>query len=235
MDFERMLRYCTLLEQNNNRTWFHEPENHALYTAAKQDFVDLVDELRYRIADHCAPDLAERIIFADSRSLMYRVPRDMRANKGKPPYNPRWGADLSADRHSLLPIGYYVHIQPGNRSLFGTGAYGWDGELLQRFRSYLSENSARFFDALERCGYPMFGDRLKNVPRGFDRDDPAAEYLKFKSWLTAREFADGELTDFDRFLDDVTAAVERMEPLRRFFTDALTGRRKNPFDPTDWD
>ena len=235
MDFERMLRYCALLEQNNNRTWFHEPENHKLYVGAKEDFTELVEELKFRIADHCAPDLAERLIFADAKALQYRVPRDMRANKGKPPYNPRWGADLSADRHTPIPIGYFVHIQPGGQSLFGTGAYGWDADTLLRVRTYLSENADRFFDALERCGYPIFGDHLKNVPRGFDPDDPTAEYLKFKSWLAGRHFADSELTEFDRFLDDVTEAVERLEPLRCFFNDALTGRRKNPFDPTDWD
>ena len=235
MGFERMLRYCTALELNNDRAWFHTPENHKLYEAAKQDFTDLVAELKFRIADRCAPDLAEGLIFADPKALQYRIPRDMRANKGKPPYNPRWGADLSADRHSLLPIGYYVHIQPGNRSLFGTGAYCWDSELLLKVRSYLSENAERFFDALDRCGYPMFGDKLKNVPRGFDPDDPASEYLKFKSWLAARHFEDSELTTFDRFLDDVCDTVDRMEPLRLFFSDALTGKRKNPFDPSDWD
>ena len=235
MDFERMLRYCRLLEQNNHRAWFHDPDNHKLYTQARQDFIDLVEELKYRIADHCAPDLAERLIFADPKALLYRIPRDMRTNKGKLPYNPRWGADLSADRHTLIPLGYYIHIQPEGRSLFGTGAYCWERELLLKVRTYLSENSDRFFEVLDQCGYPMFGDRLKGVPRGFDPEDPAAEYLKFKTWLTARYFADSELTDFDRFLDAAAETVDRMEPLRCFFNDALTGRRKNPFNPSDWD
>ena len=235
MDFERMLRYCTLLEQNNNRTWFHEEANHKLYTEARQDFIELLDELRFRIADHASADLAERLIFADSKALMFRVPRDMRTNKGKPPYNPRWSADLSGDRHSMLPLGYYVHIQPGNRSMFGTGAWCWESEMILKIRTYISENFERFLDVLDSCGYPLSGDRLKNVPRGFDPADPAAEYLKFKDWLVSRSFADGELRDFDRFLDDITETVERMEPLRRYFTDALTGYRKNPFDPTDWD
>ena len=235
MDFERMLRYCTLLEQNNQRTWFHEPENYQLYTAAKQDFIALVDELRYRIADRTTPDLANRLIFADSKALMFRIPRDMRTNKGKPPYNPRWSADLSGDRNSFLPLGYYVHIQPGDRSLFGTGVWTWDSETVLNIRSYISGHFAQFFEALELCGYPLSGARLKNVPRGFDPDDPAGDYLKFKDWLVSRPFPDACLTDFDRFFDAVTETVDRMEPLRCFFADAASGPHRNPFDPTDWD
>ena len=61
MDFDRMLRYCTLLEQNNNRVWFHKKDNHALYTAAKEEFTELLVELQFRLSEVVAPDLAERL------------------------------------------------------------------------------------------------------------------------------------------------------------------------------
>jgi len=235
MNFERMLRYCTLLELNNDRTWFHQPENHQLYVDAKQDFTALVETLLLRVADVVSPDLAQRMIFADPKAIQYRIPRDMRSNKGKLPYNPRFSADLSGDRHALLPIGYYVHIQPGGSSLFGTGAWCPDAEYLRNVRRCISEDFDRFSDALERCGCPMIGDRLKNVPKGFAPDDPAAEYLKFKSWLVTRSFADAELGDFDRFVEQAVETAERMEPLRRFFNDAFSGKRRNPLDPADWE
>lgn len=221
LDFDRMLRYCEQLELNNDRAWFHTPENHALYTEAKQDFTDLVVDLKFRLSEVVSPDLAEKLIFADAKALQYRVPRDMRTNKSKPPYNPRWGADLSGDRRSLLPLGYYLHIQPGNRSLFGTGAWCWESEQVLRIRTYISANFARFSDALAQCGYPMTGDRLKNVPRGFDADDPAAEYLKFKDWLVARCYTDAELRSFDGFVRSAVETAVRMEPLRRFFSEVL--------------
>lgn len=231
MDFERMLRYCALLEQNNTRSWFHDPENHRLYTDAKQDFIDLVEALKLRIADCCSPDLAERLIFVEAKTLLYRIPRDMRVNKGKPPYNPRWSAYLAADRHSLTPVGYYVHIQPGDRSLFGTGAWCESPETLLRIRTYISENARRFKRALDRCGYPLTGERLKNVPRGFDPADPAGEYLKFKDWLVARPFPDAALGSLDAFLDAAAETVARMEPLRRFFSDAFSDAGPRPLVP----
>ena len=235
MDFDRMLRYCAALEAHNDRAWFHDEANHALYTLARQDFVSLVETLCFRIASLATPDLEEKLLFADAKKLLYRIPRDMRTNRGKPPYNPRWAADLSGDRHSVLPVGYFVHIQPGGRTFFGTGAWCEDAETLLNVRSYLSEHFDRFADALERCGCPLTGDRLKNVPRGFDPADRAADYLKYKDWLVSRSFADGELTSFGRFADDAAAAAERMEPLRRFFNDALSQKKRSPWVPSDWE
>ena len=235
MDFDRMLRYCELLERNNNRTWFHDRDNHALYVAAKEDFTELLLDLKFRLSEVVAPDLAERLLFADPKAMQYRVPRDMRGKHGVPPYNPRWAADVSADRHSLLPLGYYVHIQPGGRTMFGTGAWCWEPEMLLRIRTAISAQFLRFADALEQSGSPLWGDQLKRVPRGFSEDDPAAPYLKYKSWLVSREFADAELRSFDGFVADCVAAAERMEPLRVFFNDALAGIHRNPRETSDWD
>ncbi len=234
MDFDRMLRYCAALEVHNERAWFHDGENHRLYTAARQDFIALVELLQFRIAERTTPDLAEKLLFAEPRSLLYRIPRDMRTNRNKPPYNPRWAADLSGDRHSILPVGYYVHIQPGDRSFFGTGAWCEDSETLRNVRMSISEQFDRFSAALAACGAPLFGDRLKNVPRGFDAGDPAAEYLKYKDWLVARPFADRELDTFAHFADAAAEAVSRMEPLRRFFNDALSRKRRSPWIASDW-
>ena len=235
MDFDRMLRYCELLERNNNRTWFHDRDNHALYAAAKEDFTELLLDLKFRLSEVVDPELSERLLFADPKAMQYRIPRDMRGKRSGPPYNPRWAADVSADRHTLLPLGYYVHIQPGGRTMFGTGAWCWEPEMLLRIRTAISTQFLRFADALEQCGSELFGDRLTRIPRGFDEADPAAEYLKYKNWFVSREFSDAEMQSFDGFVADCVAAAERMEPLRLFFNDALSGIRRNPLDVSDWD
>ncbi len=234
MDFDRMLRYCEALERNNNRTWFHAPDNHALYTAAKEDFTDLLLDLKFRLSEVVAPDLAERLLYADPKRMQYRIPRDMRGKRSGPPYNPRWAADVSGDRHALLPLGYYVHVQPGGRTVFGTGAWCWEPEMLLRVRTAISTQFLRFSEALAESGCPLWGDRLKRLPRGFDASDPAAEYLKYKDWFVSRDFADGELCSFDGFISDCVTAARRMEPLRVFFNDALRGVHRNPLETSDW-
>ena len=231
MDFERMLRYCALLELNNNRSWFHE--NHKLYEEAKQDFIDLTDLLKFRIAGLTTPELSERLLYANAKDMLYRIPRDMRVWKNAPPYNPSWRAYIAGDRHAIWPVGYFYMVAPGGKTHFGTGAWCPDNDWLRRIRTYISENYDRFFDAFLSAGYPLWEEhcfKLKNVPRGFDPADPAAEFLKYKEWFVSESFADGELTSFDAFADRVEAAVERMESLRRFFDDAFAQKVHSPWE-----
>ena len=120
MEFENMLRYCRELEMNNNRTWFHE--NHEQYERAKEDFTELVERLKFAVAERADLSFQERVMFADPAKMLYRIPRDARMYKNKPPYNPTWRAYISPDKKSLLPLGYFVRVAPGGMSHIGTGA-----------------------------------------------------------------------------------------------------------------
>ena len=225
MDFERMLGYCAALELHNERGWFHE--NHKWYEGAKDDFTALVEDIKYTIVDHCDAALAEQLVFAQPKAMLYRVPRDVRVHRNAPPYNPSFRAYFSPDKRALLPVSYYLSIQPGGRSHFGTGLWtGGDRERLFEAREYLRDHLDAFEDALEASGCELFNgpdSRLKNVPRGFDPEDPAAEYLKYKEWYILRSFPDAELRDFGSFCGLVAETVERMEPFRRFSAAALSG------------
>ncbi|MBR1659848.1 MAG: DUF2461 domain-containing protein [Oscillospiraceae bacterium] len=227
MEFDRMLRYCALLEQNNNRGWFHE--NHKLYEDAKRDFTDLTNILKYRVAELVSPELSERLLYANAKDMLYRIPRDMRVWRNAPPYNPTWRAYIAGDRHAMWPVGYFYMVAPG-KTHFGTGAWCPDSQWLRRVRSAISGNFERFAMALADAGYPLSGDSLKRVPAGFDPGDPAGEYLKYKEWFVSEQFQDGELTDFDAFADRCCEAVRRMEPLRRFFDDVFAQKAMSPWD-----
>ena len=223
-----MLRYCALLEKNNHRTWFHE--NHKLYEQAKADFTELTELVKYTVADHCGPELAQRLLYANPKDLLYRIPRDARVWRNAPPYNPSWRAYIAGDKHSMWPVGYYYMIAPGNKSHFGTGGWCPDADWLRRIRNYISANFERFAIALAQCGYELSGESLKRVPAGFDPLDPAGEYLKYKEWFISQPFADGELRDFDGFTARVAETVERMEPLRLFFDDAFAQKVHSPWE-----
>ena len=228
MTFERMLRYCALLEANNERSWFHA--HHDLYEEAKGDFTDLVEQLKFRVADLCTPDLAERLIFVRAKDLLYRIPRDMRVHHNAPPYNPTWRAYLSGDRHALTPVGYFLKVAPGDASQFGTGAWCPDPGWTRHFRQEISERYEEFDALVSACGLPLEGEKLKRVPRDFDPLDPAGEFLKYKEWLVSVHFRDAELTDFDAFEAQIARAVERMEPLRQFFNGCYLRRQRQPWE-----
>ena len=228
MDFERMLRYCAALELNNERGWFHA--NHKQYEQARQDFIDLTDYLKFALADHVSADLSERLLLTRAKDMLYRIPRDMRVYRHQPPYNPSWRAYLGGDRHAVTPVGYYYMIAPGDRSHFGTGGWCPDAAWLRQIRRYISDHFTRFDEALAACGLPLEGEKLKRVPRDFDPGDPAGEYLRYKEWYVSVHFRDEELGDFDGFVQKVLDGVRRMEPLRRFFSDAFLQKPRQPWE-----
>ncbi len=227
-EFENMLRYCRELALNNNRSWFHE--NHRQYEEAKADFTELVEMTKFTVAEHCDDTLRERVMFARPKDMLYRIPRDVRVHRNKPPYNPTWRAYINGDKRMLLPLGYYMMIAPDGRSEFGTGAWCPDGEYLRRVRDYIAENWEELDDIVEAGGFELIGEKLKRCPRDYDPEHPAVEYLKHKDWFVLVNFDDSELTSFDAFTGRVAAEVERMEPLRRYFDRALRATKESLWD-----
>ena len=75
MPFDRMLRYCADLRDHNEREWFHA--NHRRYEEARKDFLSLLDQLRYAIAE-ASPEIGGDILYMDARDWVYRIARDMR-------------------------------------------------------------------------------------------------------------------------------------------------------------
>ncbi len=223
MKFENMLSYCRALEMNNNRTWFHE--NHKQYEIAKEDFTELVERVKFAVAQRVDLDTQERIMFTDPRLMMYRIPRDARVYKNKPPYNPTWRAYISPDKKQLLPLGYVMMVAPGGLSHFGTGAWCPDGVHLRRVRDYIAENWEELEELLEESGLALRGEKLKRCPREYESEHPAAEYLKHKSWLLLESVPEEVTESDDTYMEYVCALMDRMEPLRRYFQRAMEDRQ----------
>ena len=225
MNFDNMLSYCRALELNNNRTWFHE--NHKQYEIAKEDFTDLVERVKFAAAERVDTDLRDRLIFADPKTMLYRIPRDARMYKSKPPYNPTWRAYISPDKKQLLPLGYFMMVAPGGLSHFGTGAWCPDSEYLRRVRDYIADTWEELDELIEESGLTLVGEKLKKVPRDFESNHPAGEYLKHKSWIFIENIPSEALENDDRYMEAVCALMDRMEPLRRYFQRALEDRRES--------
>lgn len=228
MEFENMLRYCRELELNNNRTWFHE--NHKQYEIAKEDFTQLVDMVKYAVVERVDASLQERLIFADPRIMLYRIPRDARMYKTKPPYNPTWRAYISPDKKQLLPLGYFMMVAPNGQSHFGTGAWCPDKDYLHRVRDYIASHWEELEELIEESGLTLLGEKLKRCPAEYDAEHPAAEYLKHKSWIFIEDVPVEDFESFDEYISYIGALLDRMEPLRRFFERAMQQRVDSIWD-----
>lgn len=69
----------------------------------------------------------------------------------------------------------------------------------------------------------MDGEKLKNVPRGYEADHPQAEFLKFKSWCLEDSVADSIVNDGPQLLEYAAERFFLMEPFNAYLNKALTG------------
>jgi len=72
----------------------------------------------------------------------------------------------------------------------------------------------KYFGTLE-------GDELKTAPRGYEKDHPALDLLRKKSFIVQRNFSDGEVVD-DNFLLEVKKTFEAMRPYFDYMSMVLT-------------
>ena len=68
----------------------------------------------------------------------------------------------------------------------------------------------------------MRGTALKNVPAGYEKEHPQAEYLKFKSWYLEYMISDTDLMDAESFLEKAVELFRLMKPFNDYLNKALT-------------
>jgi acyl-CoA synthetase (AMP-forming)/AMP-acid ligase II len=83
-----------------------------------------------------------------------------------------------------------------------------------------AEEIDEFCKALKEGNIAVGGEKLKTMPRGFSADDPAAEYIKHKSWVMILDIPDEDVGSFDEFTEYLINYVKRMEPMRKFLLKA---------------
>ena len=67
------------------------------------------------------------------------------------------------------------------------------------------------------------GTALKNVPKGYEKEHPQAEYLKFKSWYVEYPLKDEVWDHEDAFLAKAAEIFRIMKPFNDFLNRALVG------------
>jgi uncharacterized protein (TIGR02453 family) len=213
--------YLTDLENNNNREWFNA--NKEIYKKSSAEF-----EAVLRLLILAVSKFDTSIPFCDPKSLMFKVARDTRFSSDKTPYNPSFRACISSAGKMPIPVGYYLSIQPGNRSFLGGGlAHSGIKGAADRVRDYIISHSSEFSEIVTdkefSAHFSIQGEALKNVPRGYDKDHPQAEYLKNKSWYLQYPVSDNLFSDTDGFVEQAEQIFLLMKPFIDYLNAALAG------------
>ena len=208
------LDFLTQIKCNNNRDWFIE--NRTAYLDAKENFESFVQELINHIIEF------EPIMKGlEAKSCVFRINRDIRFSNDKSPYKSHFGAFIvrGGKQNGDKYAGYYFHIEPG-KSIMAGGAYTPPTPWLSEIREKISDSPEDFIkitSAKEFIKYfgSVDGEKLKTAPKGYPKDHPHIELLKFKSYLVVNEASDKLVLSND-FLDHVINVFKTMKPLNDY-------------------
>ncbi len=206
------IQFLKDVAKNNNRPWF--AENKDKYVAAKKNMDDFGNALMNEMGKH--DEIAQVKI--------YRIYRDTRFSKDKTPYKKSLSGYLERAT-KWKRGGYYFHIEP-NGYFLGGGFWNPNSEDLKRIRQEIAADDTEFRNIITDKKFVDYfgglqGNQLKTAPRGFEKDHPAVDLLRYKQFLVMKKFTEKEVLA-DDFLEKVAEGFRNMRPFFDYMSDVLT-------------
>ena len=215
------LNFLKSLKKNNSKEWFEK--NRKSYESAKEDFASLVTNV---IAQFGKKEAG--IASLTAKDCLFRINRDVRFSKNKAPYKTNMGASMKAGGKKSNLAGYYLHIEPGGNSFVGGGCYMAEPDLVKKIRQEIDYSWTEFSKIIKNKKFvSQYGDldkgegmSLSREPKGYEKENPAIEYIKLKSWIAFTSLTDEDLTSKD-IEKKIIAAFETLQPMIHFLNRAL--------------
>jgi uncharacterized protein (TIGR02453 family) len=214
------LKFLKDLKKNNNKPWFdaHRGE----YDNAKQDFANFIQSV---IDRHSKTD--KSISSLKAKDCIFRINRDIRFSKDKTPYKTNMGASINKGGKKSVFGGYYFHCEPGE-SFVGGGLWVPMPPDLKKVRQEIDYCFDEFKKIISSSKFKkVYGElyreedvSLSKVPHGFEKDNPAADYIKLKSFLAMKKLNEKDILSKD-LVKQTVEAFEALNPLLQFINRAL--------------
>jgi len=128
-------------------------------------------------------------------------------------------------KHLIKITSVYFHIEPGN-TVIGGGFFGPNPADLKHIRNQIAADDKPLRKILKNATFKKYfgtlqGNQVKTSPKGFDKEHPAIDLIRYKQFYVFRTFTDKEVTSPD-FMKEV---VKTSKAFRKFFdymSDILT-------------
>jgi len=208
--------FLRALKENNNREWFNEHKDRFLQENALIE--QFAEALLHKLSVH---DLLET---QPGKKLLYRIYRDTRFSQDKTPYKTHFSGSFKRATKQRRG-GYYFHIEQGNSFVAG-GFFGPSPEDLKLIRDDIAFDDTQVRKILNSKSFvanfgALQGEQLKSAPKGFEKDHPAVDLLRFKQFLLIRKFSDEEVMKAS-FLEEADKSYKAMRPFFDYMSDVLT-------------
>ena len=201
------------IRDNNNRDWFKE--NKERYDIAQIEIKDFMESVYNDLSKF---DEIEK-------KKLFRIYRDVRFSKDKTPYSSNFR--LSYGRAGAYRRGgYFIKIEPGGGSFAGGGFYNPESSDIKLIRDQIAADdkplrkiikSKKFKDTFRE----LLGEKLKTAPKGYPKDHPAIDLLRYKSMYVVHSFSDKEVMS-PGFSKEVNKVYKNIQPFFAYMTDILT-------------
>jgi len=215
--FDKSFDFLKTLSQNNNRDWYHA--NKTFYNDAKQEFEHVTEILLHEVSG-----FDKDILGLVPKDCIFRIFRDVRFSANKLPYKTNFGTFLTRGGKKAGFAGYYLHIQPENSFIAG-GIYMPPSPVLKEIRNDIFEHIDEFKEIIgssemKKNFGELAGDKLVNPPRGFPKEFPDVELLKYKNYSFIKFKSDKEMQD-ERILKEIVDGFRILYPFIRFLNEAI--------------
>ena len=213
----KAVSFLRSLKRNNDREWFRERKDQ-YETFVKAPMVAVIEQLAHDFQTF-APELVA------SQKSIYRIYRDTRFSDDKTPLKTNIAASFpwrGLPRHQ----GAGLYLEVAHQWVWiGGGMYAPETSQLAAVREHIAANHKRLRAIVESPGFKkavgaLDGAKLQRVPRGFDKDHPAAEYLRHRQFLAAKEYPAAFASD-PKVYAGVLGVFKQVAPLVRFLNEPL--------------
>jgi uncharacterized protein (TIGR02453 family) len=217
------------LERNNKREWF-QPRKHVYEEYVRSPLESLVNAINAEFAE-----FAPRYVTPVKKAI-FRIYRDTRFSKDKRPYKTHIAATFYLQNLSKAagPC-FYFHFTPKELLVFA-GVYMPEREELLEIRNLLSERHSEFREllrarSLRNAMGELQGEQLSRVPKGFDKDHPAEDFLRRRQWFVESTMS-GDVVTSARLLPEILLRFRAAAPMIEFLNQPFVQQsrpRKLPF------
>lgn len=209
---KKSLKFLKDIKKNNNREWFHK--NKDQFKEANDNMKLFLESLKTEMNKF---DVIEK-------TKLFRIYRDVRFSKDKTPYNSHFSMSMNregVDRRG----GYYLRITPGD-SVVVCGFFGPEPKDMKLIRDHIAQDDKPLRKILKSKKIKdtfngLEGDAVKTAPKGFSKDHPAIDLLRYKQLFLKRHFTDKEVLD-KNFMKEIIKTYKNVQPFFNYMTEILT-------------
>ena len=214
------LKFLKDIRKNNNREWF--AANRERYDNVKEDFEQFIAALIIELTK-----VNKNLGGLEPKDCVFRIYRDVRFSKNKDPYKSNLSASIKEGGRKGGKCGIYIHIEPGGEwgNMIAGGFWQPEAADLKAIRQEIEYHTDEFKKIINNKDFKKWfgeleGEKLKNAPKGVDKNHPDLELFKYTSYIISHEIATKDVTT-KSLIKECVAGYKVMKPMLDFLNRAI--------------